>query len=122
MYSSYYPYLSSYYPYTSSYYPYASSYYYPSYSYSIPYYSYYRSIPSSLYLPSAVPLRYYTRSTPVRVIRSPLRDYSPPRIFSVNVRPSVIHRELLRIEHKPRPRYGNNAVEEYLNSVHAKVS
>lgn len=123
-YSSYYPYYSSTYnPYHSSYYsPYYSSYYSPYYSYTSPYYSYYRSTPSSIYLPSAVPFRYYSRSTPVRVITSALKDYTPPRIFSVNVRPSVIHRELLRIEHKSRPHYGFSAVDEFLNSKHAKVS
>lgn len=89
---------------------------------TLPYYSYYRTLPSTLYLPSAVPLRYYSRSTPVRVITSPLRDYTPPRILSVSVRPSVIHRELMRIEHKTRPRYGYDPTDEFLNSVHAKVS
>lgn len=87
----------------------------------MPYYSSNYALPGSLYMPSAVPLRYYTRSAPVRVISSPLRDYSPPRIFSVNVRPSVIHRELMRIEHKSRPRYGYDPTEEYLNSPSARV-
>uniref|UniRef100_A0A336MPG3 CSON004774 protein n=1 Tax=Culicoides sonorensis TaxID=179676 RepID=A0A336MPG3_CULSO len=91
-----------------------------SYSYHLPTYSYDYSLPGSLYLPSAVPIRYYSRSSPVRVVTSPLRDYSPPRIFSVNVRPSVIHRELMRIEHKTRPRYGYDPTEEYLNTTASK--
>lgn len=91
------------------------------YSYHLPTYSYDYSIPRSLYLPSAVPFRYYSRSSPVRVISSPLTDYESPRIYSVNVRPSIIHREMMRIEHKTRPRYGYDPTEEYLNSASAKV-
>lgn len=91
------------------------------YSYHYPSYSYDYSLPGSLYLPSAVPIRYYSRSSPVRVVTSPLIDYDTPRIYSVNVRPSVIHRELLRIEHKTRPRYGYDPTEEYLNTASAKV-
>lgn len=92
-----------------------------SYSYHLPTYSYDYSLPGSLYLPSAVPIRYYSRSSPVRVVTSPLTDYVSPRIYSINVRPSIIHREMMRIEHKTRPRYGYDPTEEYLNSASARV-
>lgn len=92
-----------------------------SYSYHLPTYNYDYSLPGSLYLPSAVPIRYYSRSSPVRVVTSPLSDYVSPRIYSINVRPSIIHREMMRIEHKTRPRYGYDPTEEYLNSASAKV-
>lgn len=93
-----------------------------SYSYHLPSYSYDYSLPGgSLYLPSAVPMRYYSRSSPVRVVTSPLTDYVSPRIYSINVRPSVIHREMMRIEHKTRPRYGYDPTEDYLNSASSKV-
>ncbi|XP_063707053.1 uncharacterized protein CG45076 isoform X1 [Culicoides brevitarsis] len=90
------------------------------YSYHLPTYSYDYSLPRSLYLPSAVPIRYYSRSSPVRVVTSPLTDYYSPLIYSVNVRPSVIHREMMRIEHKTRPRYGYDPTEDFLNSASAK--
>lgn len=41
-------------------------------------------------------------------------------MLSISVRPSVIHRELMRIEHKYRPRYGYDPTDEFLNSVHHK--